>query len=67
MVLVINLHIVSTYGWTVSGSEPIYQIAVNNSNRLGRLLPGGWVPMLQPAHFIPLIPLPATAAGTTVI
>ena len=66
-VLVTNLHVVSPNGWAVSGGEPIYQIAVNNSDRrrppsCGRLGPGA-----RPPHFIPLIPFPATSAGTTVI
>ena len=44
-VLVTNLHVVSPNGWAVSGGEPIYQIAVNNSDNVGRLLAGGWVPV----------------------
>ena len=44
-VLVTNLHVVSTSRWTVSGNEAIYQIAVNNSDNVGRLLAGGWVPV----------------------
>ena len=46
-VLVANLHVVSPNGWAVSGGELIYQIAVNNSDRVGRLLAGGWVPALS--------------------
>ena len=44
-VLVACQHLVSTNGWAVSGGEPIYQIAVNNSDNVGRLLAGGWVPV----------------------
>ena len=52
-VLVTNLHVVSTSGWTVSGSEEMYQWAVNNADKVGRLyterLLGGsqesWVPV----------------------
>ena len=52
-VLVTNLHVVSTSGWTVSGNENIYQFAVSNANKVGQLytesLPSGsqksWVPV----------------------
>ena len=44
-VLVTNLHVVSPNGWAVSVGEAIYQIAVNNSDNVGRLLAGGWVPV----------------------
>ena len=44
-VLVTNLHTVSLSGWTVSGNEEIYQFAVSNANRVGRLYTNSWVPV----------------------